>query len=136
MVDIQPVSLDDLLFALRIGEAAYDGRMPTPNPAKRELVLEKQIITFSDIPFNRAMLAVSEQFRDREEGYGFAVMFRMMEVGKIRRDSLFASWCKDGAIHSDLLTALAQVPMKKGRLNRRMLLALVKKIGRDAESES
>jgi hypothetical protein len=136
----ESVAVEDLLFAMRIGDAAATGKMPTPNPNTREIVMEDtgEIIRFTDQPLNRGMLAISEQFRDRGHDYSMSLMWRLTLIGEVATDSTFAEWFRKEEVAGSLLEALATFPTNLGRaFNRRALLAEIKRIEkRDAEQQS
>src|ERR1700674_1198062 len=59
-----PVNPEEFKFCAALMIAASSGQMPTPSPTKSRFLLEDQEISFTDIPFNRGVLALREHFRE------------------------------------------------------------------------
>jgi hypothetical protein len=91
-----------------------------------------ELITFTDRPENRGILAVKKEFPDPAEFESMG--FRLLTVGEIVRDRKLRKWGlvregEAGAIEIDdaVVNALALAPFRRsGKLDREKFLALVK----------
>jgi hypothetical protein len=92
---LAPVDPEEFKFCFFLMEAAGSGRMATPNPNQSKVSFEDTVYAFTDLPFNRAMLAVSKHFKETRGGDpetrfpAFAAMcHRLMALTDLIRDCL------------------------------------------------
>lgn len=78
-----PVDPQEFKFCCALMNAGYSGQMPTDSPSKQSVDIEGVgVVSFTDIPMNRAMLAVKDHFRETRKGKGqdefIPMAFRLM----------------------------------------------------------
>ncbi len=80
-----PVDPEEFKFCCALMSAGYSGQMPTENPTKQVVNIEEVgAVSLTDIPMNRAMLAVRDHFRETrsEERWSefIPMSFRLMAL--------------------------------------------------------
>lgn len=74
---LAPTDPEEFKFAFCLMDAAYSGKMPIPNPTQRGVVIEKALIPLTDIPFNRAIIALYEHFAEKSQSQFTALAYRL-----------------------------------------------------------
>jgi hypothetical protein len=117
----KPVTLDELKSAMAIVASVFTGKVaPIQKPSRygaefcdgKGRVTEK--VSFTDVPFNRAMFAVCDQFPpDKAAG----LWMRCWAIGDVLKSPKVQRWVEIGeeetAISDDLLYAIAVCPFSK-----------------------
>jgi hypothetical protein len=117
----KPVDADLFLWCTGIYSAAASMQMPTDNPETKKIAIDDNVYAFTDRPFNRGMLAVMEQLKDRvpEQELRMAMGFRLMHFSQVLdapRFERFKRTCEEpGAIEiaEALLRACATAKMQQ-----------------------
>src|SRR5438093_5713348 len=94
----KPVDPEHFAVAVQVAAAAYSYRMPMESPAKQGLTLEMpdgnvEEIILSDVPLNRAALAIRDHFAPDMEMAGCALM-RWMALMKVRSSEKMQKWVR------------------------------------------
>lgn len=94
--EIKPVDVEEFSFAFAVGAAAYAYRMPMRSPTENKLLLEDekgdvQEIRITDVPLNRAALAIRDQCQGDMEMFQ-AIMHRIFALMKLQSHEKMQQW--------------------------------------------
>ena len=111
--NIKPVDPEQFGFAMQLGSAAASYRMPMESPTKQGLNIEMsdgtvQRLAFTDIPMNRAAMAIRDHFAPDMET-ARAAMMRWMALIRISSSEKMTRWRRRPADDSDNIEIYAAV---------------------------
>ena len=116
---VKPVDPGDLAFALELGLAGADGRMPMESPARREVTVEIkpghfETLNLKDTPVNRMWLAIRNHCGD--DNNKFTSMFwRITALFAVSRTDQMKPWARENEneqlLHSATIEAAAVMPL-------------------------
>jgi hypothetical protein len=139
---VNPVTREELGFAVAVGGAAASYKMPTPSPTKFGLALTENDgtvmnIRFTDIPLNRGMLAIREHCGGDPSKF-FSLAFRLFALGSILRRKEIAPWIRRNVspgvdeVHPAVIEAAATLPLNsRGHFDARTFFQKVKEVAAD-----
>ena len=120
----EPVTKEELRFALGIGNAAASGKMARASPTT-----SRNIYALADNPYNRGTVAALDEFRHRPVRYRLSIIWRLGLLRDIADDPAFTEWWEAEQLPDSLFEALATFPTKLGgRLDRIQLLGAIRRI--------
>jgi hypothetical protein len=120
----KPVDPEHFGFAMQLASAASSYRMPMESPAKQKIMLEMpdgklQEIRFTDIPMNRAAMAIRDHFAPDMEAARSAMM-RWMALVRLASHPSMRKWERRSGenqewieIHNAVFDAAALLPLNK-----------------------
>ncbi len=119
--EVKPVDVEEFSFALAVGGAAYAYRMPMSSPSENKILLEDEEgnieeIRLTDVPLNRAALAIRDQCRGDMEMFQ-SIMHRVFAFMNLRNHEKMQRWTKQSddpeqiGIHSAVIEAAATLPL-------------------------
>ena len=119
---IPPVAPDQFQFGVLLASAAFGYRMPMDSPAKQGVTLRMEDgstcrLAFTDIPENRAMIAMRDHFGGDHEAFFAAAMrfFALMRVWKSPRNKAWLRPAEDDPrsimVHDAVFRSAARVPL-------------------------
>jgi hypothetical protein len=124
---IKAVTVEELIFAQQVGGLAGAGRIPNSGVGGMGLNLvnddgDVTEINLSDIPFNRAMIAIRDQF---PEGMLLPLMTRIMalhQMAELPEAAPYIREAEDGSGDLEISEALMRVAARMP-LNKKMVFA-------------
>lgn len=142
-----PVDPEEFMFAMQLGCAAYSGQMPTRNPRTYGLNFAEedgtiQRIAFTDIPLNRAALAIGNHCASDKKKF-VAIMLRYFAFLDLWKREDMKAWVKDEPdgkhilLHGAVLEAAATMPInpKSLRFNPKLFFQRVRDIAASGKYE-
>lgn len=124
---LPPLNVEEFLFALNLGSAAYSLRMPMKSPAEEGLTLRDQDgrltrISVTDIPFNRATIAVRDHFAPHWQKFT-SFMMRFSALQALCDVPEMEEWVTQSpgpdpqlVVHGAVLRVAATLPLTAGAL--------------------
>ena len=116
---IAKLTAEELHFAAIAANAAYSGRMPMEPVSERAAPIEIEghgFVRLTDIPFNRASMAIMDCFPEDETKRQAALFRILMIMFDVMNDERARVFMRDGGepgvsmVHPALLEAIATVP--------------------------
>ncbi len=108
----QPVDPELFLWCYGIYHAAAGLSMPMESPASRPIIQdEDKTYSFSDIPVNRGMLAITQELNeiDTSENVKMSLLTRMMHFGGLFGKQELSSFIKEGDSPEEVLVSEALI---------------------------
>lgn len=104
MIEIDPVSIETLLYANELfGKAATD-KIPGINPKEKSFQIGNEQFSFTNNPMNKGIMALTKEFKGHQ---GMIIGIRLFALLDLINDPLFKSHVKEGQVSEPLITAAA-----------------------------
>ncbi len=140
---IQPIDPDEFDTALNWAMNAASGKAIVTNPSKTRLNIDLgngkvEQIGFTDIPINRAMMAITERYGNSDKNY--FVSMRMFALFHIMHNPAMNKWMKKGeemiGLHPAVIEAAATVMLgSDGNFPVNSFLAKVEQVAKTKYKE-
>lgn len=153
--DIQPVpkphevltfDLEEFSYVFDLAMHASMVKLAARNPSDKSMLLENSdgsVVRLrpTDIPINRAAMAVVEHYRNDHSKY-YSMMFRLFALMEILEDKALDRWRREDKdipeireIHRAVIDAAATFPLtKRGRFSRPKFLKEVERIASEMDA--
>jgi hypothetical protein len=141
----KPVDPEQFRFAMQLASAASSYRMPMDSPAKQRIMIEMpdgnvQQFSFTDIPMNRAAIAIRDHFAPDIETAMCALM-RWRALARVISSPSMRKWERHSEedpegieIHGAVIHAAAVMPLtKNGHFDKRKFFKTVEEIASSEE---
>jgi hypothetical protein len=137
LTNLASVEADEIAYAMAVGSAAATGRIPGSGVRHLGVSLQRasgevQELSLTDIPSNRAMIAIRDQFPKEKFQ---PIMMRVWALGELLDDQRMQEFIRPASdgdgdeIHSSVYEIAGKMPLNgKGLFNRATFFRRVKAI--------